>query len=144
MELAKIEKDLEAYFEGSSNLEQESMLRDYFSNNKVAPHLQVYQPLFVGLKNASKEVSQRNIELPNKSLFYNKNWLSLAASIAVVLGIAGFIFSNKSLSQEEKEALQALNKTKETMLMLSSNLNKGAEELLAINQFTETKNKILK
>lgn len=144
MELANIEKWLEAYFEGETSLEQEEKLRDYFSNNEVADHLQVYKSMFVGLQEASNEVSSRKIHVPNVNRFSNRNWYSIAASIAIVIGIAGFVFSNSGLSTEEEEALIAFNKTKETMLLLSSTFNKGTEGLLAINQFSEAKNKVLK
>ena len=63
---------------------------------------------------------------------------------AVVIAVASFMFSEPSLSQEEKEALAAFEESKKAMLFLSENLNKGAEKLALVNQFTETKNRILK
>ena len=56
MELANIESLLDSYFEGETSLDQENILRDYFSSANVAPHLMAYQDLFIGLKNAQKEV----------------------------------------------------------------------------------------
>ena len=50
MELANIESLLDSYFEGETSLDQENILRDYFSSANVAPHLMAYQDLFVGLK----------------------------------------------------------------------------------------------
>jgi len=145
MELAKIEALLEAYFEGNTSLAEEALLRDYFRNNEVAVSLKQYQPLFAGLEMARKEVSIRDVEIPEKPRnFQNSWWYGIAASVAVILVVGGFMFSNPSITQEEKEALAALNESKEALLFLSENLNKGTEQLAFVSQFTETKNRILK
>lgn len=145
MELARIERLLEAYFEGNTSLAEEAMLRDYFKSNRVDTSLQMYQPLFAGLEMAGGEVSQREIEMPVKSSdFQNKWWYSIAASVAIVLTVGGMLFSNPSMSQEEKEALATFNESKKALLLLSENLNKGTGQLALVNQFTETKNRILK
>ena len=67
-----------------------------------------------------------------------------AASVVVAIGVAGFVFSEPKLTQEEQEALIAFQKTKEAMQLMSKNFNQGAEELTHISTFTLTKNKILK
>jgi hypothetical protein len=54
------------------------------------------------------------------------------------------MYSESQPSQEEKEALAALQESRKAMLLLSENFNKGVEQLALVNQFTETKNKILK
>ncbi len=144
MELARIEILLEDYFEGNTSLQQEAILREYFTGKNVASHLTVYQSLFVGLDMAREEISQRDINLPASSGI-SRNWgYRIAASVAVVIGIAGFIFSGSNFTQEEQEALIAFNKTKETMLLLSSTFNIGTEKLAILDQFTVAKNKILK
>ncbi|PVW14738.1 hypothetical protein [Marixanthomonas spongiae] len=144
MELAKIEKLLDAYFEGNTTLAEEAMLRDYFAQDEIAPQVAMYQPLFVGLVAAKEEVSDRELKLP-KNQFKIKNWwYAAAASVVLAIGVAGFVFSEPKLTQEEQEALAAFEKTKEAMQFMSKNFNKGAEELTYISTFTETKNKILK
>ncbi len=91
------------------------------------------------------EVSNRNIEMPENSAGFQKNWwYGIAASVAIIVTVGSFMFSNPSITQEEKEALMALNESKEALLFLSENLNKGTEQLALVNQFTETKNRILK
>ncbi len=111
---------------------------------KIENLLEAYQSLFSGLKLAQEEVLQLEINLPRTSGISRAWWYSIAASITVVIGVASFIYSGPQITQEEKEALAAFNKTKETMLLLSSNFNKGTDELAVIDQFTEAKNKILK
>ncbi|PKA83948.1 hypothetical protein ATE92_2117 [Ulvibacter sp. MAR_2010_11] len=157
MELANIEVLLETYFEGNTTLAEEASLREYFTGDKVAPHLAMYKPLFIGLQKAQTEVSDKEIDLPENTTQSNKWWYGIAALLVVGVTVGGFLFSQPQLSQEEKEALAAFDKTKETLLLLSSSLNKGAEELAYleeftkgssvithINEFTDTTNKILK
>jgi len=146
MELAKIEALLDAYFEGETSLEQESVLREYFATNKVAPHLAAYQQLFVGLKAAQEEVLDREINLPTVSTSKETKrwWYGIAASFIVVIGVASLLMPSNQLSQEEQDALMAFNETKETLLLLSKSFNKGTEELAVLGQFTESKNLILK
>ena len=158
MELARITKLLDAYFEGQTSLAEEAELRAYFASEDVAEHLQSYVPLFASFTEAKSETLKSEVILPSEEKqrsFWN--W-RIAASIAIVLGISGFMyFNSNSLSAEEEEALLAYNQAKETMLLLSENLNKGTSKVTyidafsentatinLINQFTETKNKILK
>ena len=147
MELAKIELVLDTYFEGETTLAEEKMLREYFSGTKVAPHLEVYKNLFMGLKNAQAEVSEREVILPEvTTTFSRRRWLSIAASIVIVLGVVGLQFSGNTnqLTSEEEQALAEFNKTKETLLLLSKSFNKGTGELAVLGEFTIAKNKILK
>ena len=145
MELAKIESLLDAYFEGETSIEQENSLREYFAGNDVAPQLAAYQSLFVGLKAAQEEVLEKEVILPTTSNSSKIWWLSIAASVVIVLGVVGLQFSSgNQLTQEEQIALAEFNKTKETLLLLSKSFNKGTGELAVLGQFTEAKNKILK
>jgi len=146
MELAKIETLLEAYFEGETTLKEESQLREYFSGSNVAPHLEAYKSLFIGLKNTQAEVSEREVILPEVTKTSNRWWLSVAASVVIVLGVVGLQFSGTTnqLTSEEQQALIEFNKTKETLLLLSKSFNKGTGELAVLGEFTVAKNKILK
>ncbi|MCF6307196.1 MAG: hypothetical protein L3J09_04490 [Flavobacteriaceae bacterium] len=147
MELAKIESVLDSYFEGETTLAEEKMLREYFSGNQVAPHLEAYKNLFIGLKNAQAEVSEKEVILPKVTNSSNRRrWLSVAVSVVIVLGVVGLQFSenNNQLTPEEEQALAEFNKTKETLLLLSNSFNKGTGELAVLGEFTIAKNKILK
>jgi len=145
MESTRIEKLLDAYFEGNTTLDEEKVLRSYFKEGNVADHLKVYQSLFIGLGNAQGEVLERELSLPVNSDGNSRNWwYGIAATVAVMFVVAGTMFSGSSLSQEEQDALLALNKTKEAMFILSESFNKGTEELAVLDQFTIAKNKVLK
>jgi hypothetical protein len=145
MESAKIEGLLEAYFEGNTTLAEEAQIRAYFRQEKVAPQLKQYEPLFAGIEASRREVSQREIVIPKKSAVKTKVWwYGIAASAVVGLIVANFMFSGATMTQDQEEALAALKESKKTMLLLSENLNKGAGKLVLVNEFTETKNRILK
>ena len=144
MELAKIEALLDAYFEGNTTLEEENQLRSYFNGNDVAKHLEPYVALFAGFEAAKQETSAKEISLSQSSASANRWWYGVAAMLVVAVGVGSFMLSQPKLSSEEKEALAAYQEARQTMLMLSENLNKGANKLVHISEFTETKNKILK
>lgn len=146
MELNNIERLLEAYFEGTTSLEEEAVLRDYFNNDRVAVHLLQYKPIFVGLQAAQKERSKREFYFPaEKSNSRNKTWRYwIAAMLVVTIGVGVFYTSQPRMTQEEREALTAFENSKNTMLLLSENLNKGAEQLSYVEQFTIAKDKVFK
>ncbi len=143
MESIKIENLLEAYFEGTTTLAEEKLLRDYFKGKNVAVHLMQYAPIFAGFQAASEERSNRDFKLPeSKSKRVKAWWYSVAAILVVAFGVGSFYFSQPHYTQEEKEALAAFEKSKKAMLLLSENLNRGAGQLSFVEQFTITKDKI--
>ncbi len=144
MESNKIERLLDAYFEGQTSLEEEKMLRNYFLGKNVSEHLIQYKPIFVGLEAASNEKMKTELKLPQAKRTVGTWWYSVAAMLLVAMAVGGFYLSQPRLSQEEKEALAAFEKSREAMLLLSENFNKGTEQLALVNQFTVTTNKYLK
>ncbi|MAZ71727.1 MAG: hypothetical protein CMC70_01140 [Flavobacteriaceae bacterium] len=144
MELARVKQLLDAYFEGATTLQEEATLRSYFSGSQVAPELQQYQPLFTGIVAVQKEKSTRLLHLPEEKKTISRWWIGAVASMVLAAGIFGLLNQEPSLTTEEKEALAAFEKTREAFKMLSQNFNEGAEELVYIHNFKETKNKILK
>ena len=157
MELANIEKLLEAYFEGATSEQEEQELRAFFKTEEIPSHLAMYKAMFEGYEAASKETSQSTIALtqPKKN---NRFWnLSIAATLLITIGLVGYTFTQSGYTAEEKEALAAFQKTQEVMFLLSENLNegtasighldeftKGIANMSVLNQFNESKNLILK
>ncbi|MCG2431044.1 hypothetical protein [Aequorivita xiaoshiensis] len=144
MELAKIEQLLDAYFEGETNLKDEKILRDYFLNENVPTHLLQYKPIFVGIEAAHKERFQQEINLPKPETAAFTNLKYIAVAILVLSFLVGGVYFSQSneLTPEEKEALAAFEESKKAMLLLSQNLNKGAERLTLVNQFGNAKDKV--
>ncbi|GER59183.1 hypothetical protein [Patiriisocius marinus] len=145
MELNNIEQLLESYFEGTTSLADEQILRNYFATDLVDDSLKQYSSLFNAMTVSASETSTTTFTVPvTEKKPFNKWWLSIAASIVIVLGVAGFVFSENSLTQEEQKALAALKQSKEAMLLLSNNLQKGTSQLQLVETFSKTKNKFLK
>ena len=142
MESTKIEKLLAAYFEGNTTLEEERLLKDYFEG-QVADEFVRYQPIFAGLRMAGEERATHRFQFPKKSANVQKKWMYAAASLLVVaFGLGSIYFSQPRYTEEEREALAAFEKSRKAMVLLSENLNKGAEQLGYVKQFGITKDKI--
>lgn len=146
MELDRIDKLLAAYFEGSTNLEEEAALLDYFNNQEVAKHLLQYKPIFVGLAAARKERSTRSFKLDEEvtSKRIKPWWYAVAGMFVIALGIGSLFLSQPAMTPEEQEALMAFESTKNTMILLSKKLNKGTHQLTYVDQFERTKDKFWK
>jgi hypothetical protein len=157
MESTKIEKLINAWLEGETTLQQEEQLRAYFNGAEVAPQFEAYRPMFVGFAAAALEATDKEVKLPATTNRIKPFWYSIAALLVVAFTVGSIVFSGNGLSKEEQEALAALKQTKEVMLLMSSNLNKGTENvalldafskgkesLKYIDQFNQTTNKFLK
>jgi uncharacterized membrane protein YukC len=164
MVLDKIEKLLEKYDNGETTLKEEQQLKNYFSQEVVAPHLEVYKPMFVYFLQTQKEQFTKTIPLQPKKTYTLYKWISVAA-IAVLMFAVYFQFDNEpttktlaQLSIEEREAYDStldafnllaskFNKGTESMdalTLMSTSLEKGTENVALLGAFSNTQNKIFK
>ena len=135
MELDNIEKLLEKYFEASTTVAEEKELRDYFSQGKVATHLEQYKPMFNYFSNAKEERYTKQVPLKPRANYYK--WISVAAAVVLAFGI---YFGNQY--QEKREAEYAYQETKKAFELLAENFNRGTEKVAYLKEFEETKQKI--
>lgn len=167
-DLNTIETLLEKYDNGDTSLKEERQLRDYFSQETVAPHLEPYKSMFQHFANFKQEtfvkpvslVSDRN-SVKKRSHIYQ--WISVAAVIAVMFGIFTQYNSNEPKTFEDltKEEQVVYTETKEALSLLSSKFSegannvsvlgvvgdqfdKGAEQVEYVSEFSKATNKILK
>ncbi len=141
MELDNIEKLLEKYFEATTTEAEEKNLREYFSQEKVAPQLEQYRPIFAYFSEAKQERFTKQVPLkPRRN--YNR-WLSIAAVAVIAFGI---YFGNayQQRQKEKEQALYAYNETKKALSILAENFGKGTEKVAYLNEFEATKQKIYK
>jgi len=141
MELDRIEKLLEKYFEASTTLAEEEMLKAYFAQDKVASHLERYAPMFQYFSMAKQERSSRSVPLKPKRNYYK--WISVAAVAVLAFGIY-FGPDRYQNYQEQKEAEFAYAETKKALDLLAENFGRGTEKMAYLNQFEKTKQKIYK
>lgn len=146
MELKKIETILEKYFQGETSISEENELKNYFSSADVAQHLEQYKPIFGYFSKAKEQEFKQTIPLQAKKR--KVAWLSIAASVIVLLGISTFTYlhqpqePNDLGTYDSPEA--AFEATQKALSMLSKNVNVGIESVSYINEFQNSKELIFK
>jgi len=135
MELDKIEKLLESYFEGNTTVAEEKSLKAYFGSHEVAPHLEQYKPMFGYFSAARNERFTGQVPLKTRKI--RSRWIAVAAVAVIVFGL----YLGKNY-QERQQAQFAYNQTKEALRLLAENLDRGTEKVAYLNEFETTKQKI--
>ena len=133
MELARIEVLLEKYLEGETSLQEESTLKDYFTSEEVHPSLEQYIPLFSYFSFSSEETLDKNLQLKPKSKKTNWKWLSIAASLTLIISL----YTGKTI-QDQREAKIAFEQTQAALNLLSGNLQKGNQAMAQLGNFQKT------
>lgn len=131
MGLNKIEELLVKYENAETTINEEAVLRDFFSSNSVPAHLEHYKPMFMYFSQNQKEKFTKDVPLKPKGK-YLYQWISVAAVAILMLGI----FLPKALgpsAQEQEEALLAYNQTLEALSLVSIGMQKGKEEFNSIS-----------
>lgn len=136
MEFNNIEKLLEKYFEATTTVAEEEMLRAYFTREDVPPHLKRHAPMFQYFSVAKEERFTKQVPLKPRKKSYIK-WISVAAVSILIFGI----YFGRSY-QEQREAEYAYQETKKALSLLATNLGRGTEKVAYLREFEETKQKI--
>jgi len=136
MELVNIEKLLEKYLNAETTLSEEKVLQTYFTGNNVANHLIEYQALFTFFATEKNERYSKTIHLNRNNQKWR--WLSVAASIVLMVGVYGGYQQNEQRIADEKLYAE----TQVALKMLASNLNRGTVAIGHLQKFESTKNKI--
>ncbi|MFD2541787.1 hypothetical protein ACFSSB_05595 [Lacinutrix gracilariae] len=137
MVLNNIEQLLEKYNNGETTLKEEQQLKNYFTQETVAPHLEMYKPMFTYFSVSQEEQFSKDVPLKtNKNNLYK--WISVAA-VAVLM--IGFYFKSPQTSSDDlgtyKDPEMAYLEVKKSLEMISTQFNKGAS---SINYLTEVEN----
>jgi site-specific DNA-adenine methylase len=148
MDLNKIKIQLDKYLRAETSDAEENELRDYFSSSDVPPSLEQYKPIFSNLTLEKRQ--QFNQEIQLKSRNRNWLWLSVAASVVVLLGIGTFGYINY-FNEDQNQNLGtyddpeiAFRETQKALSKLSINLNTGFESMQYIKEYENSKNLIFK
>ena len=133
MVLNNIEKLLEKYENGETSLKEEQQLKHYFTQETVAPHLEIYKPMFAYFLVNKQEQFTKDVPLETKRNF-NYKWISVAAVAVLMLGFYfGTSFYGSELGTYEDPQL-AFNEFSKSMEMISSKFNKGASTVSYLNE----------
>lgn len=135
MELDNIEKLVEKYFEATTTVAEEEILRTYFSHESVATHLEQYTPIFRYYSKAKGERFIKQVSLKPKRNYFK--WVS----VVVVVLTFGIYFAN-TYRVEQQQAEYAYHETKRALSLLATNFSKVTKKVAYLNEFEETKQKI--
>lgn len=164
MALNNIEYLLEKYDNGETSIREEQELKAYFAQDEVAPHLESYRMMFQYFDQTKKEQFTKDVPLKTKKSFIYQ-WISVAAVAVLMLGIFfPNVFGGKtytSIADLPSEEQEAYHQTKKALSLLSNNfndgassinalgfmsteLNRGAEQVIQVKEFSKSTNKLLK
>ena len=150
MNLQEIDKILNKYFNGESSLEEEAMLRDYFSHNEVPNGLKAIRDQFLYMQ------SQREIEIPVEtdgrineqidstriiSLFHTRRARILAISglaAAIILLVTVFIQLNnytQKFNDTYSDPKVAYAEARKILTFVSGQFNRGTKEVSNLSKF---------
>jgi hypothetical protein len=155
MEYNKIRELLEKYWEGETSLEEEEMLRSFYTaeHKDLPADLLEAQPLF---RYFSAEANLELPELPALTQFPPvrawEHWMKYAAIflIAIGLGYAGRQYQEKQrridvvLAQRDTydDPQKAFAATQKALRLLAKNLNKGTSQVQKLSYFNEATERI--
>ncbi|RTY74770.1 hypothetical protein [Flavobacterium sp. LS1R10] len=154
MESDKVEGLLKKYFQGATTLAQEKELRDYFSSQDIASHLQQYASLFDCFAVAKEQQNMNKtpvfevVMAKNKNKKGNLGWVSIAASVVVLMGIATYVLFDLDATKENtnlgtyEDPEAAFRATQKELSLLSKNVNIGIKSVQYIEEYQTVKNRV--
>ncbi|TDS15364.1 hypothetical protein DFQ03_2005 [Maribacter caenipelagi] len=141
MELHNIEKLIEKYFEATTTVAEEEILKKYFSEDKVAPHLEQYTPLFNYFTIAKEERFTKQVPLKPRRNYLK--WVSVAAIAVFMFGLYFYQPIPPPVTLADEYTPEEIESAKEAFALLAMNFNKGTEQLYHLDEFEKTTNKFL-
>ncbi|NKI27267.1 hypothetical protein HCG49_11900 [Arenibacter sp. 6A1] len=139
MELYNIEKLLQKYFEATTTVAEEEMLRNFFLQENVPEHLQQYAPMFQYFSVEKEERFTKELPLKPKRKF--PKWVSVAAVAVLLVGIYFTVPMTTDLESEYTQ--EEIASAQEAFKLLAYNFNKGTKQLGYLEEFQKTTDKFL-
>jgi hypothetical protein len=156
MELYKVEALLEKYFDGETSIAEEKELQDYFLTQQVAQHLEKYTALFNHFAVAKEQQFEQEIPLfeiekdESRNKKRNSGWMSIAASVVILMGIGTYVFYNSESVNNSKDLGTyddpevAFKETQKVLSLLSKNVNVGIESVQYVKEYQIAKNRVFR
>ena len=153
MDLKQVEYLLEKYWEGTSSLEEEKLIQEFFAKGNLPGHLEVYADLFAENEFAiHPELGKGFDDLVMNKISQNQNsntWnVFKMAAIGLILIITSIsVFQVDSKKQQLADDTfntpeAALAETKKVFAMISEAMNKGEQPLILLSKWDESNEKI--
>lgn len=144
MEINKIEELIEKYLEGNTSLQDENVLKTYFTAQNIPSHLNQYKDVFGYYRDSKKETTKEFI-LPEKHK--SKKWFGIAASVVLVTMIATYLYQN-TIKEEDLGTFdnpeEAFVETHKALQLVANNINSGMKNVSYIEEYEKTKTIIFK
>ena len=134
----RIEKLKEKYWAGETSPAEEMELKDYFNEK---PSLTQNGRYFAELKKHRQLKPEHSFIHPGRKK--RQTWMSVAATILVLIAVSLFIFQNNNRKQDQfaiEDPQEAFEITRASLMKVSEALNKGktySQELNKINKAKE-------
>lgn len=141
MESDKIEQLLEKYFEATTTVAEEEVLRSYFLSGKVASHLEQYTAMFAYFSKAKEERYTKQVLVTSRSNWYA--WASVAAMLVFMSGLYFNSATETTDNLEEVYTAEEIASAQEAFALLAMNFNKGTEQINHLEEFQISTNKFL-
>ena len=131
-----MDKLREKYWKGETSVDEERLLKlSAKADDKNADDM--FFKTLGQMKSNKKEI---HFEIPKSKKRYLWSFTSIAASIIIIIGLAiGFNNNSKSDPYEIDDPELAYNITKEALMMVSGELNKGKNYSSRIDKINEVK-----
>lgn len=152
MDLKQVEQLLEKYWEGSSSIEEEKMIREFFASNELPKHFEVYSDLFTSpelsmYSELGKDFDTKiinKIKAEPKSNIWNVFKIAAIGLILIITSISVFqVDTKKQIAEDTFNTPEAaLAETKKAFAMISEAMNKGEQPLMYLSKWDETNEKI--
>jgi hypothetical protein len=150
MNFKEIEELIEKFYEGATTPDEERKLREFFSGEEIPPHLAVHAGLFRFYKQSGNEtltdpdfeekLLSRLGEPPVVQMYSRSKQLlylvGMAATFLLLVGLF-FTFRNDIIrnSYNDEETAAAYMKAQKALLLVSSNLNTGLDQVQRLDNF---------
>lgn len=144
-----IEELLERYYDAQTSETEEQQLKDFFLNGEVPPHLQAEKEMFLQLqvpegleKRLSRQIDQWEAQ-ERHTLKTGRNfrlqWIGIAASLLLLFGAGWHLYSPHTITRQDTCATpeEAYAHTEKALVMLSTALNKGMNQMNALQEANE-------
>jgi len=154
MEYDKLRELLNKYFEGDTALEEEAILRNYFSEEEALHPDFIFAREFFLHWTESRQVEYKDSHHDKKNIAIKKRnrlgWLAIAASVCLLVIAVLFwpvqqqtvyAYINGQPITDKEVALAEMEKALE---QVSQGLNRGTSELKRISKFEEIEGRIFK
>jgi hypothetical protein len=150
MDSKQVEILLEKYWDGSSSINEEKQLEDFFSFGDVPSHLIQYRELFISPElelrpSLGRDFDQKILDkIVGKKSSDRFNILKIAAIglILIISTISVFQMDSKKTLAEDTSATPeaALVETKKAFLLIAQAMNKSEQQVMVLSKLDESSN----